>query len=144
MQGKGAAQQTADGTRAHTTVIGHSYGSTVVGVSAQSGSWNDPESANDFIFAGSPGVQADHAADLGVGADHVWAMGAPWDDQVVRQGGRLMGLGDNGAIPTDESFGGNIMGSDSGGHTGFFDESSLSIRNQAAVIAGQYDKVQLE
>ncbi|MGY4914038.1 alpha/beta hydrolase [Streptomyces sp. 900116325] len=144
LQGNGAAQQTADGTRAHTTVIGHSYGSTVVGVSAQSGSWNDPESANDFIFAGSPGVQADHAADLGVGADHVWAMGAPWDDQVVRQGGRLMGLGDNGAIPTDESFGGNIMGSDSGGHTGFFDESSLSIRNQAAVIAGQYDKVQLE
>ncbi|MFB7912596.1 alpha/beta hydrolase [Streptomyces sp. NPDC056061] len=144
LQGNGAAQQTADGTRAHTTVIGHSYGSTVVGVSAQSGSWKDPQAANDFVFAGSPGVQADHAADLGVGADHVWAMGAPWDDQVVRQGGRLMGLGDNGVIPTDRSFGGNIMKSDSGGHTKFFDDNSLSMRNQAAVIAGQYDKVQLE
>ncbi|MBK3594674.1 MULTISPECIES: alpha/beta hydrolase [Streptomyces] len=144
LQGNAAAQQTADGTRAHTTVIGHSYGSTVVGVSAQSGSWKDPAVANDFVFAGSPGVQADHAADLGVGADHVWAMGAPWDDQVVRQGGRLMGLGDNGVIPTDESFGGNIMESDSGGHTGFFDGESDSMRNQGAVIAGQYDKVQLE
>ncbi|MER6102223.1 alpha/beta hydrolase [Streptomyces sp. NPDC001832] len=144
LRGNGAAQQAADDPRAHTTVIGHSYGSTVVGVAAQSGSWNDSEAANDFVFAGSPGVQADHAVDLGVGADHVWAMGAPRDDQVVRQGGRLMGLGDNGAIPTDESFGGNIMESDSGGHTGFFDDNSLSIRNQAAVIAGQYDKVQLE
>ncbi|SCF95172.1 hypothetical protein GA0115254_1266182 [Streptomyces sp. Ncost-T10-10d] len=36
------------------------------------------------------------------------------------------------------------MASDSSGHTGFFDDNSLSIRNQAAVIAGQYDKVQLE
>lgn len=144
LQGNRAAQESADGTRAHTTVIGHSYGSTVVGVSAQSGSWRDAQAINDFVFAGSPGVQADHAADLGVGAKHVWAMGGPWDDQVVRQGGRLMGLGDNGVIPTDESFGGNIMKNDSGGHTGFWDDNSLSIRNQAAVIAGQYDKVELD
>ncbi|WP_236245205.1 alpha/beta hydrolase [Streptomyces sp. CC210A] len=144
LQGNRVAQEGADGTRAHTTVIGHSYGSTVVGVSAQSGSWKDPGAVNDFIFAGSPGVQADHAADLGVGADHVWAMGGPWDDQVVRQGGRLMGLGDNWTIPTDESFGGNIMKSDSSGHTGFWDEESQSIRNQAAVIAGKYSKVELD
>ena len=144
LQGNRAAQETADGSRAHTTVIGHSYGSTVVGVSAQTGSWKDQSAANDFIFAGSPGVQADHAADLGVGASHVWAMGGPWDDQVVRQGGRLMGLGDNLTIPTDGSFGGKIMKSDSGGHTGFFDDGSLSMRNQAAVIAGQYDKVELD
>ncbi|WP_432076635.1 alpha/beta hydrolase, partial [Streptomyces wuyuanensis] len=125
-------------------VIGHSYGSTVVGVSAQSGSWDDPNVVNDFIFAGSPGVQADHAADLGVGADHVWAMGGPGDDQVVRQGGRLMGLGDNVTIPTDERFGGNIMKSDSDGHSGFWDENSKSLLNQAAVIVGQHDKVELD
>ncbi|MFD7981316.1 alpha/beta hydrolase [Streptomyces sp. NPDC059071] len=144
LQGNRAAQENADGSRAHTTVIGHSYGSTVVGVSAQSGSWKDPTAVDDFLFAGSPGVQADHAADLGVGADHVWAMGGPWDDQVVRQGGRLMGLGDNWTIPTDESFGGNIMKNDSDGHSGFWDEGSLSIRNQGAVIAGRYDRVELE
>ncbi|MFF4667576.1 alpha/beta hydrolase [Streptomyces sp. NPDC001282] len=144
LQGSREAQESADGTRAHTTVIGHSYGSTVAGVSAQSGSWKDPEAVDDFVFAGSPGVQADHAADLGVGADHVWAMGGPWDDQVVRQGGRLMGLGDNWTIPTDESFGGHVMKSDSSGHTGFWDDNSLSIRNQAAVISGQYDKAELD
>lgn len=99
---------------------------------------------DDFVFAGSPGVQADHAADLGVGAKHVWAMGGPWDDQVVRQGGRVMGLGDNGTIPTDPWFGGNVMKSDASGHTAFFNEGSLSLRNQAAVIAGRYDRVELE
>ncbi|CAL9420250.1 alpha/beta hydrolase [Streptomyces sp. enrichment culture] len=144
LQGNKAAQEGVDGTRAHTTVIGHSYGSTVVGVAAQSGSWKDPAAVNDLVFAGSPGVQADHAADLGVGADHVWAMGAPLDDFVVRHGGRLVGLGDNWTIPTDESFGGNIMASDVGGHTKFWDAGSTSLSNQAAVIVGQRDKVEIE
>lgn len=146
LQGNAAAQQADDGTRSHTTVLGHSYGSTVVGVSAQSGSWDDPQAADDYVFAGSPGVQADRAADLGAGADHVWAMGADYSasDQLVRQGGRVLGLGDNGIIPTDESFGGKIMASDAGGHTEFYDENSVSLRNQAAVIAGKYGKVELE
>ncbi|GGS26059.1 hypothetical protein GCM10010269_75830 [Streptomyces humidus] len=148
LQGSRAAHEDASGNAAHTTVIGHSYGSTVVGVSAQSGSWNDSEAVDDYMFAGSPGVQADHAADLGVGADHVWAMGGPGDDQVVRQGGRVMGLGDNLTIPTDESFGGNIMKSDSDGHSGFWDsdghKASLSLENQARVITGRYGDVVLE
>ncbi|WP_307027068.1 alpha/beta hydrolase [Streptomyces canus] len=148
LQGNRAAHEELSGNTAHTTVLGHSYGSTVVGVSAQSGSWNDSEAVDDYMFAGSPGVQADHAADLGVGADHVWAMGGPGDDQVVRQGGRLMGLGDNLTIPTDDSFGGNVMKSDSDGHSGFWDtdghEASLSLENQARVITGRYGDVVLE
>ncbi|MER5274573.1 hypothetical protein ABT025_02320 [Streptomyces sp. NPDC002809] len=55
-----------------------------------------------------------------------------------------MGLGDNWTIPTDESFGGKIMASDSGGHTGIHDENSVSLRNQAAASAGKHDKVELE
>lgn len=145
LEGSRVAQQNADGTRSHTTVLGHSYGSTVVGVSAQSGSWQDLKAADDYVFAGSPGVQADHAGDLGVRGDHVWAMGADsWDDGLVRHGGRAMGLGENGVIPTDESFGGKIMASDAGGHTEFYDENSVSLRNQAAVVAGKYGKVELE
>ncbi|MEY7974886.1 alpha/beta hydrolase [Streptomyces pilosus] len=144
LQGNREAQLSTSDSTAHTTVIGHSYGSTVVGVSAQSGSWRDPAVVNDYIFAGSPGVQADHAADLGAGADHVWAMGGPWDDQVVRQGGRLMGLGDSLTIPTDERFGGNVMRSDSDGHGGFWDENSTSLRNQAAVLTGNYQWVERE
>lgn len=144
LQGNRAAQENAVGTAAHNTAVGHSYGSTVVGVAAQSGSWRDSKAVDDFVFAGSPGVQANRAADLGAGADHVWAMGAPWDDQGVRQGGRLVGLGDNMTIPTDSRFGGNIMTSDSGDHGGFWDEGSTSLLNQAAVITGNYQRVQLE
>lgn len=144
LQGNRAAQESAVGSAAHNTAIGHSYGSTVVGVAAQSGSWQDSKTVDDFVFAGSPGVQADHAADLGAGADHVWAMGAPWDDQGVRQGGRLVGLGDNATIPTDSWFGGNIMASDSADHGGFWDEGSTSLLNQAAVITGNYQRVKLE
>ncbi|MEV5530384.1 alpha/beta hydrolase [Streptomyces prunicolor] len=148
LQGNRAAHEEASGNVAHTTVLGHSYGSTVVGVSAQSGSWSDSEAVGDYMFAGSPGVQADRAADLGVGADHVWAMGGPWDDEIVRQGGRLMGLGDDLTIPTDESFGGNVMKSDSDGHSGFWDtdgqQASLSLENQARVITGRYGDVVLE
>ncbi|MFI6060332.1 alpha/beta hydrolase [Streptomyces sp. NPDC051286] len=148
LTGNDVAHQQQTGSRAHTTAIGHSYGSTVVGDAAQSGSWSDGKLADDILVAGSPGVQADHAADLGVGADHVWAMGAPWDDEGVRQGGRLVGLGDNGNIPTDHAFGGNVMKSDSGGHSGFWDndgqKASLSLENQARVITGRYGDVVLE
>lgn len=145
LEGNRVAQQTADGTPSHTTVLGHSYGSTVVGVAAQTGSWQEPKAADDYVFAGSPGVQADRARDLGIGSEHVWAMSANgMDDWIVREGGRTAGLGDNGIIPTDEEFGANIMKSDARSHKEFYDEGSLSLANQAAVIAGRYSKVQRE
>ncbi|WMX46710.1 hypothetical protein RGF97_20360 [Streptomyces roseicoloratus] len=43
-----------------------------------------------------------------------------------------------------EAVGGNIMQSDAGNHSEFFDADSLSLRNQAAVIAGHYERVALE
>ncbi|MGW1184812.1 alpha/beta hydrolase [Streptomyces drozdowiczii] len=145
LAGNRVAQQTADGTPSHTTVLGHSYGSTVVGVAAQTGSWQEPKAADDYVFAGSPGVQADRARDLGIGSEHVWAMSADGvDDWIVREGGRTAGLGDNGIIPSDEEFGANIMKSDARSHKEFYDEGSLSLLNQAAVIAGAYDQVKLE
>lgn len=36
------------------------------------------------------------------------------------------------------------MASDAGGHTEFYDMNSVSLRNQAAVVAGKYGKVELE
>lgn len=145
LEGNKTAHEQATGGTAHTTVIGHSYGSTLVGAAAQSGSWKDgPMAADDILVAGSPGMQADRAVDLGIHPKHMWAMGGPWDDQIVRQGGRAMGLGDGWTIPTDESFGGNIMKNNSDGHSGFWDDESLGLRNQAAVITGRYNRVELE
>lgn len=134
----------------HTTVSGHSYGSTVVGEAAK----HHDLPADDVMVEGSPGMQVKHARDLDVGADHVWAVGADWtwDDAIVRHGGALMGLGDYGTIPTDDEFGGNVMdyGDYRGfsGHSGFWDESggkpATSLRNMSRVVVGDYKNVELK
>lgn len=149
LEGTEAAQGGAEAS--HTTVSGHSYGSTVVGEAAK----HNDLPADDVMVEGSPGMQVEHARDLGVGSDHVWAVGADWtwDDSIVRQGGRLMGLGESGTIPTDDDFGGNVMeyGDYRGisGHSGFWDEGdggepSTSLRNMSRVVIGDYDNVELK
>ncbi|HEY2765346.1 MAG TPA: alpha/beta hydrolase [Pseudonocardiaceae bacterium] len=66
---------THQGTPSHNTVLGHSYGSTVVGYAAK----GHPLAADDVIFVGSPGVGVEHAADLGVPPGHVWSSHAKND-----------------------------------------------------------------
>ncbi|WP_324616554.1 alpha/beta hydrolase [Streptomyces sp. TN58] len=153
LDGAEAAHQAARGDSAHTTLIGHSYGSTVIGDTAKyrseyADTWADPLPVEDVIAVGSPGMQADRAGDLGFQPKHVWAMEGGGDDNFVTGGGRLVGLGDNWTIPTDESFGANKMHSDSPGHGNFWDEQegkpSISLSNQAAVIAGLYEEVELD
>lgn len=126
--------------KSHTTLMGHSYGSTVVGMATKLGSG---PIADDIIAVGSPGMQVEHASDLKVGKEHVWAMGGGWDDIIVRQGGRLVGHGEGGNIPTDEDFGGAIMESGAKDHGDFWTDKA-SVKNQAAVIAGKYGKVTLD
>ncbi|MFE2381301.1 alpha/beta hydrolase [Streptomyces misionensis] len=130
----------------HITLTGHSYGTTLIGDAAKSRVW--PEGAlpvDDVIAVGSPGMQAKHAADLGIPQGHMWAEKGGGNDAAVRIGGKyLAGLGDDWTIPTDPEFGANIMESDAEDHGAFWDEGSTSLRNQALVIAGQYDKVTLE
>jgi pimeloyl-ACP methyl ester carboxylesterase len=60
---------THHGPPAHNTVLGHSYGSTVVGYAAT----GHPLAADGVIFVGSPGVGVEYAADLSVPPAHVWS-----------------------------------------------------------------------
>ncbi|MYR16907.1 alpha/beta hydrolase, partial [Streptomyces sp. SID6137] len=135
-----------NGDLGHITLTGHSYGTTLIGDAAKSRIW--PEGAlpvDDVIAVGSPGMQAKHAADLGIPQGHMWAEKGGGNDAGVRIGGKyLAGLGDDWTIPTDPEFGASIMESDAEDHGAFWDEGSTSLRNQALVIAGQYDKVTLE
>ncbi|MFI2643963.1 alpha/beta hydrolase [Streptomyces sp. NPDC018610] len=148
LDGNRAAHQAASGPNnlGHTTLMGHSYGTTLIGDAAKTRDWPEgPLPVDDVIAVGSPGMQADHAADLGIRSGHMWAMKGGGDDELVRVGGKYVaGLGDNWTIPTDPEFGANIMESDAENHGAFWDEGSTSLRNQALVIAGQYDKVTLE
>ena len=51
-------------------MLGHSYGSLVVGEAAAEPGF----AADGVVFVGSPGVGVDRAADLHVPAGHVWSM----------------------------------------------------------------------
>lgn len=69
---------TAEGPPAHHTVVGHSYGSLVVGTAAR----EHGLPVDDLVFVGSPGVGADRASDLAGdpgGGPVVWASTARWD-----------------------------------------------------------------
>ncbi|WP_052867046.1 alpha/beta hydrolase [Streptomyces niger] len=142
LEGSRTAHEYATGSAGHTTVMGHSYGSTLIGDTAKisvKGGTSLP--MDDVMVAGSPGMQAAKASDLNIDPKHMWAMGGNWDDWGVRKGGDLVGLGGDGNIPTDPEFGGNIMKSDAGSHGAFWDQGSTSLRNQAAVVTGKYDQV---
>src|SRR4051812_40125780 len=82
---------------ATVTLIGHSYGSLVVGLAAR----HLPE-VSDVIALGSPGMGASRAADLG-GA-HIWSALAPqdWIRRIPQM--RILGLG-LGKRPSSAGFG---------------------------------------
>ncbi|POX41813.1 hypothetical protein C3486_07675 [Streptomyces sp. Ru73] len=136
----------------HITVIGHSYGSTVVGAASEQGDM----AADDIVVAGSPGMLVPEADDLDVGRDHVWSEAAGNDN--VPAGGKMAGLGGQQPIdrahdmppysgheqnvPSDRAFGAHRMRVDTEGHSGYWDRGSTSLKNQATVVVGQYDKVE--
>ncbi|MGW5739403.1 MULTISPECIES: alpha/beta hydrolase [Streptomyces] len=131
------ASHTGD-TTPHRTVIGHSYGTTLIGAAAQTGDLN----ADDIIFAGSPGVRVSGADEMDVPKGHVWNEAATWD--AVPDLGRAVHGGYHVVIPSDPSFGANQMITDTEGHSGYWDEGSRSLQNQAMVVVGNGDDVKLK
>lgn len=146
--------QTAQGgpDSSHTTLIGHSYGTTTIGAAAK---MPDHIAADDIVVAGSPGMLVSDASDLDVGSDHVWSEAARTDPVPLlgqeALGGRKLGMSTwNGipynagliiSIPSDESFGAHRMDVDTSGHSGYWDSGSTSLLNQANVVVGRYDRV---
>lgn len=139
-----------DGDPAHLTVIGHSYGSTTVG----HGAHDHGLAVDDVVFVGSPGVGGDveHASDLGVDPDHVWA-GRNSADPVTALGNHGSfhletfngaGLGDD---PAEDDFGGTRFQAESttrgegDDHTKYFDPGTESLDNIGHVVDGDYDEV---
>ncbi|MFI1070553.1 alpha/beta hydrolase [Streptomyces puniciscabiei] len=121
---------------AHRTVIGHSYGSSLVGAAAQTGDLH----ANDIVFAGSPGVEVSNADQLDVPKGHVWNEYAD-GDPVPELGRMFHGGGFGRVIPADSSFGANQMATDTEGHSDYWKENHQSLKNQALVVVGKYDHV---
>ncbi|MFD8324933.1 alpha/beta hydrolase [Streptomyces lydicus] len=120
-----------EGHPANLTVMGHSYGSTVVGAAASQHGGLD---ADNIAVVGSPGMTVDHAEQLNIDPDHVY-MGRAEDDGIKRAAGFSLG-----PDPAGEDFGGHRFKVDTHGHSGYWDETdhgpSQSLLNQGKIIAG--------
>lgn len=120
------------GPPAHTTMVGHSYGTLVVGKAMIDAGMRP----NDVMFVGSFGVGVDHAKDLGIPPGHVWSTTADSDWQVHLLGSLF------GHQPADVYFGGRTFdAARSSGHSGYWDQASESLDNMGRIIAQQYHQV---
>ncbi len=129
-------QAAHDAPPAHVTLVGHSYGTAVVAEAALRGGLR----VDDIVAVGSPGMHAPHASALGLDPRHVWG-GVAGDDLIGGALGELSFV--HGQEPTDPAFGANRFVVDTRGHGGYWEPGSRSLHNQAAIVAGRYDLVQL-
>ncbi|MDT3399590.1 alpha/beta hydrolase [Streptomyces sp. B1866] len=113
------------------TLVCHSYGSVVCGLAAR----RLPARVTDIVVAGSPGVRADRAADLGTRA-RVWATrdAGDWIEDVPHL--EVGGFG-HGADPVSPGFGARVLSAAGArGHGGYFEPGTASLRNFAAIGVG--------
>ncbi|MBA0125147.1 alpha/beta hydrolase [Haloechinothrix sp. YIM 98757] len=131
---------THEGGGGHNTVIGHSYGSTVVGHTAR----DHGLTVDNMVFLGSPGVGVDHAGELNIDPENVYASTA--ENDIIRAGAAVShGLGDS---PIDEDFGAVEFRSDPGtdglgplgstdAHSEYWDRQNESLKNLGRIVTGQ-------
>lgn len=124
---------------AHVTVIGHSYGSTLVGHAGLNGL-----AADDIAFIGSPGVGASDAGQLSAGEGHVWAGATEHDPVVQATGGSHFTSDGSSTGPYDSSFGANRFATGNEGHIGgahsdYYEGESLD--NLGRIATGNYGDV---
>jgi hypothetical protein len=143
--GKGALHQFQDGLRAshegeksHNTVVGHSYGTVLIGHAARDGELN----ADEAVFVASPGVGVTDVKDLnlkGVGnvADHVYSTAAQYDPI------KLAG-GPHGPPPTQftNTFASapgpaSMVGWNQAVHSMYWDTGNPALANMGNIIAGK-------
>jgi len=152
---------THEGPRSHNTMMGHSYGSTVVGITARDAGLD----VDDVVFVGSPGVGVDQAADLGIPPENVWATTAENDPiqsaydvedlsvpihpliptEITNPDPDLV----HGNNPTDPDFGGRVFACDAGSqwppaatHDEYWDVQSSSLRNFGYIVVGADHRVE--
>jgi pimeloyl-ACP methyl ester carboxylesterase len=146
MSGLESTNADPDGT--NTTVVGHSYGTTVIGQSA-----SEHGLATDNIVAlASPGMVVENASELGIDPENFYATVAPGDMiNPVAESGAL------GPDPTDSGvnfdmgagtfvdwngFGGNTFNSDNMDgdpvdiHSNYWDEDNPARKNMALIFTG--------
>ena len=123
---------------AHVTVVGHSYGSTVVGYSAM----DNGLKADDIVFVGSPGVGASHVDQLSAGAGHVYVGGTEHDPVIQATSGDWFTKDGSSTGPYDSSFGAKTFGTSGESwighaHSSYYDKGTESLGNIAKIANGE-------
>lgn len=120
------------------TLIGHSYGSVVVGHTMRDYGGADVDQA---ILVASPGTGVDHARDLHIGGENVFAV---TDDKDVINYVHLPVIPDHGLSPVWDDYGATTFESDSGewmasmeAHSAYWDPTNPSLQSMGNVIAGK-------
>ncbi|HEX7302186.1 alpha/beta hydrolase [Lentzea sp.] len=127
---------------AHVTVVGHSYGSTVVGYSAM----DNGLKADDIVFVGSPGVGASNVDQLSAGAGHVYVGGTEHDPVIQATSGDWFTKDGSSTGPYDSSFGAKTFGTSGESwighaHSSYYDKGSESLQNIARIANGDGGQV---
>lgn len=117
---------THDGPIGHMTLIGHSYGSVVIGVAERDGDLR----ADDLVALGSPGMGVALAGDLR-DPSHVWSSTAR-NDPIRLAVGPLLGTD-----PWQSEFGGQRFASGAFGHSGYFDPRNPALNTLAHIVRGE-------
>jgi hypothetical protein len=123
----------------HLTVVGHSYGSLLSGVTAAQPRLGLP--ADDLVLIGSPGAGVAHASELRMPPGHVWASTATRDR--IRHTPFVM----HGLVPTAPQFGARVFDSGAGGpgarlpHGVYFEPGGPGVTNIARIATGRYSQV---
>ncbi len=166
----GAKQLLADvtalrsgGLNAHVTVVGHSYGSVVVGIAMKKGLQVD-----DVVVVGSPGMDAPSRKALGSPNIQVWASAT---GRPTTKAGRVVDKARNVAFgiaspligpvvvvplvehatggdgvtkavaheddPAQPGFGSTVFVSGGSGHSAYFDQGSSGLANIAKIATGK-------
>ncbi len=148
---------THDGPAAHLTVLGHSYGSVVVGTAAATRGL----AADSVVFVGSPGAGVESAGELGLPAGQVWSTTSRSDviqylavspAAAVTDLALSMALPGTGAVPafgaaedqlwhgrnpSDPAFGARVFASQAdAGHVGYWQPGRPALDNLARITLG--------
>lgn len=123
----------------HTTVIGHSYGTTLVGEATRA---PGGLRADDVVLAASPGTDVDNAAAMHTpgGAAHVWATRDDHDPIVWAEGF-------HDTDPVTPAFGAHVFDAGEGptgflaAHSYYLDPSSPAMANFGRIATGHYGQV---
>lgn len=142
---KGLSATHSAGQPMHNVLIGHSYGSSVIGEAAKAAGAGGLSGlhVDDVVAIGSPGMDVPNAAALGMPPGHVFASKAVYDPVPLSTAGGP--IDPHGADPTDGGFGAKVFDSGWGGnpkdaHGSYFNDGP-GLTNMGHIIAGDYGAV---